>query len=152
MKLCRRCNIEKDEAEFCKCVSKKDGLGSVCRSCNKELCKQHYTRHRKERVLYAMNKAKSARKVIREKLTALKLKIGCQVEGCMEREPCCLDFHHLVDKEMNIFRMAAIPCSWHKLVLELTKCAVVCCNCHRKIHAGIISPILNPISTDIVGA
>lgn len=60
---------------------------------------------------------------------------GCCI--CGETEPCCLDFHHLRDKE---FELAKAPdVSKERLYKELEKCIVLCANCHRKLHAGIIS-------------
>ncbi len=29
--------------------------------------------------------------------------------------------------------------AWHRIVKEARKCALVCCRCHREIHAGITS-------------
>lgn len=40
MKLCRRCKIEKDESEFGKDKSKKDGLNIYCKECLRESSKK----------------------------------------------------------------------------------------------------------------
>lgn len=73
---------------------------------------------------------------IRQKVAEIKARIGCQV--CGESEPCCLDFHHLRDKQYTIGHMLAQRFGSRQVLLEMSKCALVCANCHRKLHAGII--------------
>lgn len=57
---------------------------------------------------------------------------------CSEKESCCLDFHHLdpSKKDFEIGRIHSKNLDYIKK--EASKCIVVCSNCHRKIHAGII--------------
>jgi len=60
---------------------------------------------------------------------------------CPESEPCCLSFHH-IDPKTKRFRVADGPnrqVSPAVLRAEIDKCVCVCENCHRKIHAGLIS-------------
>jgi len=59
---------------------------------------------------------------------------GCSL--CPEDNWSCLDFHHLGEKEKNIGNMHIYNVT--KLADEVAKCVVVCANCHRKIHAGVI--------------
>lgn len=58
---------------------------------------------------------------------------------CSYSEPVALDLHHLDPKEKDFsissWRKAG---GWTKLVEEARKCVLVCSNCHRCIHAGII--------------
>lgn len=64
---------------------------------------------------------------------------GCLL--CPEREPCCMSFHH-IDPATKLFDIAAAvrqKVTVAKLNAELVKCVCVCENCHRKIHAGVIS-------------
>jgi hypothetical protein len=49
MKKCNRCKSEKDESEFYKNVTTKDGLTYQCKECRKELNKQYY-KHNKDKV------------------------------------------------------------------------------------------------------
>lgn len=42
MKICKQCNIEKDEAEFYSCWSSRDGFGYVCKSCLSKNAKAKY--------------------------------------------------------------------------------------------------------------
>ena len=52
-----------------------------------------------------------------------------------------LDFHHLdaSRKEFNLSAAMVAPKAWTKLVEELRKCILLCANCHRELHAGLIT-------------
>lgn len=51
-----------------------------------------------------------------------------------------LEFHHLdpLQKDFGVGRNGASR-SWEKTKAELDKCIMVCANCHREIHEGLIS-------------
>lgn len=61
----------------------------------------------------------------------------CGYNRCLN----ALDFHHLdaKKKEFGISK-DGITRSWEKNKKELEKCILVCSNCHREIHAGILQP------------
>lgn len=65
---------------------------------------------------------------------------GCII--CGESEPYCLDMHHLNPNEKETTVSSLTSSGWTKLMKEASKCVVVCANCHRKIHAGLISILL----------
>jgi predicted HNH restriction endonuclease len=50
-----------------------------------------------------------------------------------------LDFHHVdsTKKEFGIGN-SGYTRSWEKVKKELDKCILVCANCHREIHEGLI--------------
>lgn len=50
-----------------------------------------------------------------------------------------LEFHHLTPglKDFGIGEHGATK-AWDKVKQELDKCILVCANCHREIHAGLI--------------
>lgn len=52
MKICCNCKQEKEETEFAKNKTKKDGWASVCKACNKLLCHLAYIRMRAEHCAY----------------------------------------------------------------------------------------------------
>lgn len=58
---------------------------------------------------------------------------------CGEKERCCLDFHHINPKEKE-YQIARIIKTHSKETIEkeVSKCIVVCSNCHRKIHASLM--------------
>jgi len=56
--------------------------------------------------------------------------------ACGESDPRCLDFHHR-DPTTKKF---CVGRSWGRarqtIELEMTKCVVLCANCHRKLHGS----------------
>lgn len=51
-----------------------------------------------------------------------------------------LEFHHIdpTQKEFGIGAARGSIINWNKLVEEVKKCVILCANCHREIHEGII--------------
>ena len=85
--------------------------------------------------------AASVRRVNAEKrryIHAYKTDKGCQI--CGEKELVCLDLHHNEEINPRIkpkkgqMRRDIVRLSWDDIVEELSKCTVLCANCHRKIH------------------
>jgi len=54
-----------------------------------------------------------------------------------------LDFHHMDPAKKDFgLSMQGLTRSWEKVKQELNKCILVCTNCHREIHAGLLQPSL----------
>ena len=50
-----------------------------------------------------------------------------------------LDFHHLDEKKKSFdLSTRGLTRSWKKTKEEVDKCILVCSNCHREIHGGLI--------------
>jgi hypothetical protein len=62
----------------------------------------------------------------------------CQICGYSKCSRA-LEFHH-IDPNAKEFGISskAHSTAWDKLCKELDKCALLCANCHREVHAGII--------------
>lgn len=60
----------------------------------------------------------------------------CGYNRCL----AALEFHHLdpSKKDFSISQAYANPKKWEYIVKELEKCVLVCSNCHREIHQGIL--------------
>lgn len=59
---------------------------------------------------------------------------------CEESCPECLDFHHKEQSKKSFSISEALRThSIDNLVCEIEKCVVLCANCHRKLHAGLLS-------------
>lgn len=93
-----------------------------------------WQQNNKEKVRSYKKKYKDARK---QQLYSLVNQIkNNSVCSCGENTPCCLEFHHLRDKDALIPTLISNAVSVEKLQTEIDKCKVVCSNCHRKIHCN----------------
>ena len=87
---------------------------------------------------YSLNSESEKNHVARRKrqlrkwLEDYKRNIKCTI--CGENHPATLDFHHKSDKKFIISFMIANGYSIQKIEEEITKCEVLCSNCHRKLH------------------
>ena len=71
---------------------------------------------------------------IRKWSNEYKKKLKCSL--CSESHPATIDFHHKKGKkkENEIGYMVGNGYSIDKIKEEITKCQVLCANCHRKLH------------------
>ncbi len=91
----------------------------------------------KDRAEYLKKAVAKRRKDI--KLTAVKYKGGqCSICG-YNRSIEVLDFHHLPEfkKKFGIAGQG-LTRSWESMKKEVDKCILICANCHRELHAGIV--------------
>ena len=59
----------------------------------------------------------------------------CGYDRCLD----ALEFHHLNPKEKDFgISKKGYTISFEKVKKELDKCMLVCANCHREIHDGVI--------------
>lgn len=123
MKVCTTCNKNKKDSEFNK---KGTSFQAKCKQCNSDYLKEHY----KASPDYYLKKNQKRKAETRLFITSLRLKCS----KCPEDHPSCLDFHHLGDKELNIAEMANQGASKQRILKEVSKCVVLCSNCHRKLH------------------
>lgn len=132
-KVCYKCNSEKNTSDFTKDKSRADGLHIMCKQCKRERDKHHHdTTYREKR----LNLYKQRRLVIDDVITEAK-KSGCVC--CGETFAGCLEFHH-TDPTIKEFQIAGGRNRNPETVKqEISKCIVVCSNCHKKIHAGVLT-------------
>jgi len=59
-----------------------------------------------------------------------------RIKGCLcgERDPICLEFHHLENKDIEIANAIKNAWSLKRIKGEIKKCEVLCSNCHKKLH------------------
>lgn len=129
MKYCGTCGNDKDESEFNKNKSKKDGLGSICRVCSNKRSKEDYVKN----PTYYKLKAKERR--IQERIyfyTWLQTK---KCVDCGNTDFRVLEFDHVRgEKSYNISSKIAVF-NLETLLKEIEKCDIVCANCHKIRHA-----------------
>jgi hypothetical protein len=98
----------------------------------KEFQRKEYSAH-KDRY----SERNRARRAERKKWFFDNVLKGLSCSVCGENDPVCLDFHHVdpTTKEGTVSQMVNEFRSKTSILLEVSKCEVVCANCHRKIHA-----------------
>ena len=69
------------------------------------------------------------KKEYKRRLSKIKEDSGCV--DCGITNHIVLDFDHLRDKKYNVSRMIHDGFSWKAILKEISKCEVVCANCHR---------------------
>lgn len=60
----------------------------------------------------------------------------CKICGLID-DPCVYDFHHK-DPNQKDYKLSSRKISFRKIKTELDKCILLCCMCHRKLHADIL--------------
>lgn len=58
----------------------------------------------------------------------------CGYKKCVS----ALEFHHRNPLEKDFNPSRGYKLRWAALKAELDKCVLVCANCHREIHAGVV--------------
>jgi hypothetical protein len=140
MKLCTGCNTEKQESEFNKKGGTKDGLNYLCKLCSRERSRTFYHNNRASQKRKKYRKRRLLRNEYKHRILILKSGRTCCVSGCVESEPCALEFHHVnaLDKLDDIGHLVQNGSSWSVIANEITKCIIICSNHHKKYHAGHI--------------
>lgn len=135
MKTCNKCGIQKDLDAFHKNKNKPDGLSGNCKECQKAYNATHYKKT-PEKLAYLRERSKNIYEKQKAFVRRYKKYCGCLV--CQEKEPVVLDLHHLNPSEKDADPSALYAKSRKRLKAEIRKCVVLCSNCHRKVHAGLI--------------
>lgn len=137
MKTCCTCKCDKPIEDFNRNKVRKDGYNTICRECSNVRSKKYYKENKEKHIKVVGNRNKDIRQAIRKKINQIKLTHGCSL--CPEKEPCCLDFHHIDTKtKLNLISELQRYCNWKRVSDELSKCMLLCSNCHRKLHNNII--------------
>ncbi len=118
-KICPKCNEFKLAKEFYQARKNKlEAAGSWCKSCMKQQVVERQRRYKQAALSYKGNK--------------------CEKCG-FDKYAGALEIHHL-DAKTKDFGMSSF--SKHPLTekgkKELDKCILLCSNCHRMTHAGLI--------------
>lgn len=130
MKKCATCKQEKSLEEFNKNKTRKDGYQTLCKECNRERSKKYYIEN-----IDKHKKAISNRKYkYRQQLQQLADSYKKECSVCYEDYPKALDFHHIDKKITSISNACGRLKNKEFIIKEITKCIVLCSNCHRKYH------------------
>ena len=94
------------------------------------------TRTYRDRAHYLVLAVAKRRRRVKE--LAIQLKGGkCQICGYCKYQGA-LDLHHAYGKKSFGIGDKGYTRSWAKIREEISKCVLVCANCHREIGAGFI--------------
>lgn len=114
---------------FCKICNKK-----ISHRNNTKICWDCRSKYKKYDNHYYY--IKDYRKKLKEK--SIEYKGGCCVICGYNKCYSALEFHH-IDKNLKDFSISTrINKKWETLKKELDKCILVCVNCHRELHEGIV--------------
>lgn len=113
MKVCSRCKQEKDETEFYQRKNRSSGITSMCKA-----CMLNYMKEKRDALMIKINKYKGDK--------------GC--EKCGEKRFYLLDFHHSNPDEKEFTISNHTRKTFENLLPEISKCNVLCANCHREFH------------------
>ncbi len=136
-KQCHKCGAVKPLAEFHRDRYAPDGLCRSCKPCMIANAARLWRESEKHRVNHRRVSQRSYERVA-DRIRLVRLALSCCV--CGETETACLDLHH-VDPSMKAFSFGGKQAkgkSWASVRAEIAKCACLCANCHRKVHAGLI--------------
>lgn len=121
---CPECEKELDVSLFCK-----------TKCCSDECRRENKNKRNKENNYY-YKQVKNWRKEKKKK--AIEYKGGKCIICSYSRCDSALEFHHLDPKQKDFSISTNINWSFDKIKTELDKCVLVCSNCHREIHEGLI--------------
>ncbi len=120
VKECRRCLVSKKLEVFSK-------NQTWCKACRAE-----YYQQEKQR---ALERNRINKEKLRQWIRTQKLSVGCSFCG-YNKCAAALDYHHPnPDKEGGVGNAVRNGWSRSRIENEISKCMVLCANCHRELHA-----------------
>lgn len=142
--MCSNCNQEKEYKFFSKRAISKDGFRSQCKICIAKYQKIYRKKSSTSIKLYNKNYRISEKtKLIAKKrlyqkraITRNKLFISSYLDthfciNCNESNKPLLQFDHLLNKKSKISSLVKLGYSLSTILSEISKCQVLCANCHR---------------------
>ena len=131
-KVCTRCDEDKAIDEFNYRNKSKGTHQSHCRKCSKAYLKKHYhsnTQYYRDKAKYHTRRYEKIAKT-----TIYEIKLGNPCVTCGESDPRVLDFDHIdpSQKSHNVANMVKSGHSVKSILDEVSKCQILCANCHRR--------------------
>lgn len=110
--------------------------------------RRFYSSHKPQEIIRTGERKAEMRKWFKE----YKRTLNCS--KCGENNPACLEFHHS-NKNSKEFEISEsfekMGYSKDRIMDEISKCVVLCANCHRKLHSREIPADIgsNPVGATI---
>lgn len=132
MKTCSKCKTSKSLEAFPRNVAKKDGRGTACLECQRLYTRSHYNGNKQYYVDKARRNDIGYKAQAREYIVEYFKTHPCV--DCGESDMTVLEFDHRdgVDKSCGISALVRGQAKLDRLIAEIAKCDVRCCNCHRR--------------------
>lgn len=136
MKICSLCKQNKPMTEFAVAKTKADGRSYDCKQCHRDYNKVYYKKNYKAERERLEKRQKEQRQKLEQMLHEVKTKCG----RCDESRFAALDFHHKdpLTKEITVAEAFARNWTVERVKKEIDKCEVICSNCHRVEHWGMM--------------
>lgn len=139
-KKCSECEQVKSLSEFPKRKAKlkdgtiKDSIRSTCKECYNKYFRVYMKGNKIHQSRVLKNRTDQKRKIAQDKLDN-----GCLICG-YNKCGKSLHYHHLdrSTKEFCISRASGRMISKDRLEEELSKCVVLCANCHGEVEDGLV--------------
>lgn len=140
MKQCSKCRLDKVESEYFVKSKATGKLHAQCKLCYKEHRRSYHILHYSRYGDAYRERARLRRARIKYGLRINMLKY-LQSKACIicgEDDMRVLDFDHIepLKKEFSISSGITKGYDWEKILAEISKCRILCSNCHRK-HTAI---------------
>lgn len=118
LRTCTKCGQTKDITQFSYKLKSKNIRQTICKKCFRQSAamRLRQTYHRNKD--YVNNLKKS----------------GC-CQKCGQKRYYLLQYHHVnkQEKEYNVSKLLS-NASFDRILSEIDKCILLCCNCHRQFH------------------
>lgn len=126
MKICTKCLQKLPAEKFAKKNNKQ--FHAHCKTCQKEVNQKHYIKHTNK----IKQKANQSYIERRDFINSLKTNRAC-VDCGIVYKPWQMDFDHLdsQNKIAGLAQMRSSRYSKEAILEEISKCELVCANCHR---------------------
>lgn len=131
MRNCVYCG-PKEDTEFNK---RGNTFQSVCRKCQNEVSKKHYNDNKAS----YQKRIKERKQQLRAFIQELKTDKPCKDCGIVYHY-YVMEFDHLGDKDFEIASAANRGLSMETIEREISKCDLVCANCHRTRTFNRLTP------------
>jgi hypothetical protein len=141
MKVCSNCEIEKDIEEFHNDKSRADSKTYVCKECECYRSKNYYENNKEKRS--KQKKGYSRKRYLRNRkdwTVWLRENNHATCESChYSKCLAAIEFHHTdpTEKKFTVGTFMRRKCNnKNKKTVkeEISKCKVLCANCHRELH------------------
>lgn len=130
LKKCNKCQEEKTFDQYHKDCGSSDGFCSKCKICTRDYRRNYYHNNRDREISLAVIATKNRRKNIKRFINGYLE--NCECFDCGEKNRNILEFDHVRGDKLFSISDARKSCfTDDKILDEIKKCEVRCCNCHR---------------------